>query len=113
MKDDLLYVGHIRDAVEHIFEYTKPGKDHFFGDTQCQDAVMMNFGIIGEATKKMSSERKDRYPEIPWKKIAGLRDVVIHDYAGMDWRTVWNIIESDLPALHATIKKMLTEWQQL
>ena len=77
MKDDLLYVDHIRDAIEHIFEYTKPGKDHFFGDAQCQDAVMMNFGIIGEATKRMSSERKDRYPEMPWKKIVTEKTLLV------------------------------------
>ena len=60
----------------------------------------------------MSSERKDAHPEIPWKKIAGLRDVVIHDYAGMDWRTVWNIVESDLPKLYRVIERMLNELQQ-
>ena len=111
MKDDLLYVGHIHDAIERILMYTKPGKEHFFQNEQCQDAVMRNFGVIGEATKKMSSERKDKHQEIPWKKIAGLRDVVIHDYAGIDWRTVWNIIESDLPKLRSVIGKMLKELQ--
>ena len=113
MKDDLLYVGHIHDATDRILAYTEPGKEHFFKDTQCQDAVIRNFGIIGEAVKKMSSERKNAHPEIPRKKIAGLRDVVIHDYAGMDWRTVWNIVESDLPKLHRVIERMLKELQQL
>jgi len=110
-KDDLLYVGHIRDSIERIERYVQNGKEHFLEDTQCQDAVMRNFGIIGEAAKMMSVERKRTHPEIPWKKITGLRDVVIHDYAGIDWGTIWNIIEHDLPALKSVIVEMMSEWE--
>src|SRR3989344_3442215 len=111
MKDDLHYVGHIHDCIERIEQYITKGREDFFGNTLVQDAVMRNFGIIGEAAKKMSEERKCSHPEIPWKKITGVRDIVIHDYAGIDWNTIWNIIENDLPTLKSVISDMLRELQ--
>ena len=99
MKDDLLYVGHIYDAVARILEYTAPGKEHFFREIQCQDAVMRNFGVIGEAVKHMSEERKSAHPEIPWKAVVGMRHKVVHDYMNLDEDVVWDTVQQDLPPL--------------
>lgn len=103
MKDDRLYLGHIRDAIVRIQRYTQDGRDVFFSQEETQDAVVRNLEIIGEATKKMSESTKSRAPEVPWREIAGMRDKVIHDYAGVRLDLVWEVVERNLPPLlHAT-----------
>ena len=80
MKDDRIYLLHIRDAIRHIVEYTATGKESFFADRKTQDAVVRNLEIIGEATKRVSLSLKAAHPDIAWKPIAGMRDKLIHDY---------------------------------
>jgi len=75
--------------------------------TLLQDAVIRNFEIIGEATKNLSLDFRERHPEIPWRKMAGLRDVLIHNYMGVNARMVWNIVKNDLPVLKRDISKVL------
>jgi len=107
MKDDRLYLIHIIECIEKIERYTKAGKQEFMSSSLIQDGVIRNLEIIGEATKKVSSTLRDDYSEVPWKMIAGLRDVLIHDYMGVDLKRVWNVIEKELPALKKNIKLMI------
>lgn len=74
-----------------------------------QDAVVRNFEIIGEATKRLSQDLRQAYPDIQWQQIAGLRDVLIHDYLRVDLDEVWGIIERDLPELKGKIEEILQE----
>ena len=107
MKDDKLYLIHISECIQRIESYTQDGKRSFTQSRMKQDAVVRNFEIIGEAAKQVSEKLKLTFPQIPWKRIAGLRDVLIHNYIGVDFEEVWRIVELDLPHLKATIELIL------
>lgn len=112
MKNDRLYLGHIRDAIMRIQRYTQDGRDAFFAQEETQDAVVRNLEIIGEATKKMSESTKSCAAEVPWREIAGMRDKVIHDYAGIRLDLVWEVVERNLPPLLQAIEHLLLKEEQ-
>ncbi len=107
MKDDKLYLIHISECIQKIESYTSTGRNAFVKSTLNQDAVVRNFEIMGEAAKHLSDQFKQANPEIPWKRIAGFRDVLIHDYVGVDVDEVWKIVERDLSGLKAQINHLL------
>ena len=109
MKDDRPYLEHIHESILRIESYTTEGWDAFARSSMVQDAVVRNFEIIGEATKRLSDESKARHPRIPWRQIAGFRDVLIHDYMGVSMRRVWNAVENELPGLRAAIEDLLDQ----
>ena len=93
MKGDRLYLRHILDAIEKIENYVAVGRDLFVSTSHWQDAVIRQLEIIGEASKKLSKQLCLRYTDVPWRRIAGLRDVLIHDYMGVDVIAVWEITQ--------------------
>ena len=107
MKNDLAYIEHILLSIAKIKEYTKNlSKDDFEQNEMIQDAVIRNIEIIGEAAKKVSSDLKSSYLNIPWKEIAGMRDKLIHDYMGVDVEVVWKTLETDIPELEILLKEI-------
>jgi uncharacterized protein with HEPN domain len=109
MKDNRLYLSNIKECIERIESYTCDGREAFMQTPIIQDAVIRNFEIIGEATKRFSPELRAAYPEIPWQQIAGLRDVLIHDYLKVNLNRIWGIIEQNLPELKAIVEAILKE----
>ena len=107
MKDNRLYLSNIKECTDRIESYTIDGKAVFLENTMIQDAVIRNFEIIGEATKRLSTEFRTTYPDIPWQQMAGFRDVLIHDYLKVNLNRVWATIEHNLPQLKAAIEKIL------
>jgi uncharacterized protein with HEPN domain len=109
VKNDVVYLRHILDAIQKIESYVSVGQETFMSTSHWQDAVIRQLEIIGEATKRLSPELRNRYPQIPWKRVAGLRDVLIHDYLGVDISLVWRITQTYLPELQHQIEAMLRE----
>jgi len=101
------YLTDILQAIDRITTYTREGRDVFNTDIRTQDAVARNFSIIGEVVKRLPSDLTATQPDIPWRAIAGFRDVLIHDYARIDLDEVWLTIESDLPALRKAVQTLL------
>ena len=109
MKDEnTLYLRHILDAIKDIETYVRGlNEQKFLSNKLVQDAVIRNLEIIGEATKKIEKVFKTKNPQIEWRKIAGMRDVLIHDYLGVDPAIVWRVIKNRLPQLKKDIRAMV------
>ena len=107
VKDDLAYIEHILDCIRKIKEFSEGlSFKEFSGNELVQDAIIRNIEIIGEASKKISSDTKQIYFEIPWKEISGMRDKLIHDYLGVDVEVVWRTIKEDIPILERQIREI-------
>jgi uncharacterized protein with HEPN domain len=104
---DLDYLQDIAEAISMITTYTQGLTfNGFMKDRKTQDAVIRNFEIIGEATKKLSASLRRKYPQVPWKKFAGLRDKVIHHYFGIKYDIIWQV-KVEFPTLIPQIKEII------
>ena len=108
MKDDRTYLVHIFEAIEKIEKYIDSVEfDEFSLNDMMIDAVVREFEIIGEAARNLSDKFQDDHFEIPWYKIKAMRNVLIHEYFGVNLKIVWDTCKSDMPVLKSFIKKML------
>jgi len=107
LKDEKVFIEDILDSIEKIEEYTDPiTDDEFYRNTLIQDAVFRRLTIIREAVKNIPSEIKDKNTDIPWKRIAGMRDILTHQYSGVKLERVWMVVKKDLPNLKENIIKL-------
>ncbi|MCX6810048.1 MAG: DUF86 domain-containing protein [Candidatus Berkelbacteria bacterium] len=103
-----LFLEHMLEAANNISAFRgKAGKEHFLDNIYMQSAVIRQLEIIGEAAKRVSSDFKKAHPEVEWKKAAGMRDVLIHDYFGVDLKGVWGTITIHTPQLEKQLSKIL------
>jgi len=99
-RDWQLFLKDIRECSARVLEYAGVmTREEFLGDRKTLDAVMRNLAIIGEASKKVPAAIRRQYPDIPWKKMAGLRDIVVHDYFGVDEDIIWDVVSVRIPEL--------------
>jgi len=106
-RDILLFIDDILESIKNIEEFTKNlNKEKFSKDNLRQSAVIRQLEIIGEATKNVPISFREKYSNIPWKDMAGLRDILSHAYFGVDISRVWNVITKDLPNIKIKIEKI-------
>lgn len=103
MSRDITYIEQILDAIEKVEEYTKDGQAVFVNTALIQDAVIRNIEVIGEVAKRISDDFKNLNRDIPWRKMAGIRDVLIHDYDSIDMNILWNVVEVELPKIKLSL----------
>ncbi len=108
IRTDREFLLDIREAIHRISAYTA-GMTYqdFLGDMRTQDAVVRNLEIIGEAAKNLSEGLRARYPDVPWKGMAGIRDRLIHHYFGVNLDIVWQIVVHELPKVALQVEDML------
>ena len=108
MKGDVrLFLEDIRESLEDIEDFSKGiTKKNFLKNKLRQSAIIRKLEIIGEAVKSIPNSFRDKYPGIPWKKIAGFRDVLVHAYFGVNIERIWNIIKKDIPVLKRNFAKI-------
>jgi uncharacterized protein with HEPN domain len=109
MKDDRLYLIHIRECIARIVRYTADGGNAFLEDTKTQDAVIRNLQTLAESTQRVSEPLQVQHPEVEWRTIAAFRNVAVHDYLGIDLSQIWDIVADDLPKLDQQIASILHE----
>jgi len=107
MRDDREKLLDMRDAIDAINKYANRGRRVFEDDELIQTWIVHYLQIIGEAASKISAGFQDEHPEIPWSKIVGMRNILVHDYFGIDTDVIWQVVEKDLPGLEEIIKNLL------
>ncbi|VAW97234.1 Protein of unknown function DUF86, BT0167 group [hydrothermal vent metagenome] len=97
-KDNAVYIEHMQDSILRIDEYVE-SKVRFYGSRLVQDAVIRNLQVMARSSQRLSDEIKSRYPDIPWDDISGFRNILVHDYLGIDLDVIWSVVEQELPQL--------------
>lgn len=107
-RDDLLYIGDISGSVKAIEIYIEDmGYDDFINDRKTYSATIRELEIIGEAVSKLSDELKEQYPNVLWQQIKSFRNKLIHEYFGIDYKIVWDVVKNELPILKSQIVDIL------
>jgi len=108
-----LFLPDILDSIALIESYTiQLSKKQFLSSTQIQDSVIRRIEIIGEAVKNISPHLRQENPDIPWQRVAGMRDILIHEYFGVDMELTWNVVKKELPKLKRQIEKILARLRE-
>ena len=106
-KDPVIFLEHILECIDLIEQYTKDRtKEEFLASKHFQDAVIRRIEIIGEAVKNIPREIRKTYPQVPWKQIAAMRDIISHEYWGIDPNLTWKVATERVPPLKDDILKI-------
>ena len=112
-RDPLLFLEDIEKGCDKVVRYTEGrSKDQVFGEDVRADAILLNLHIIGEAVKKLPNDLRERYPDVAWREIAGLRDVIAHAYFALDADILWDAVERDVPALLDSVRRIIRTERQ-
>jgi len=109
MREDSVYLQHIAECIRRIEENTTKGREEFLQSHTLQDAVLRNLQTLSEATQRLSDAAKVKTQNIEWSRIAAFRNVLVHNYLGIDLEIVWEITQRDVPDLKRAITILLEE----
>ncbi|MCC6476860.1 DUF86 domain-containing protein [bacterium] len=105
---DLAYLHDIATSCERILAKTRNQTlEQFLESDDVHDIVVLHFAVIGEAARKLSDETKERLAEVPWPKVVGMRNRIVHDYKRIDYEEVWKVVSTDIPELHRSVRREL------
>jgi len=107
MKDDATYLRHISECIRRIEENTSGGREQFLASHTLQDAVLRNLQTLSESTLRLSDSLKAHHPEVEWRRVAAFRNVLVHDYLGLDMERIWEVAQRDVPALKRVVLSLL------
>lgn len=108
-KDPKVFLAHILDSIQLIEEYSKKlNQAKFLKKTSLQDAIIRRLEIIGEAVKNLPSSYKTKYPDVPWKQMAGMRDILIHEYFDVDLFLTWKVVKHEIPLIKKKLSVILS-----
>ena len=106
---DRVLLAHMRDCLDRILEYANAERQRFDASRLVQDGVIRNLQTLAESSQRLSAEIKGTEPQIPWRELAGFRNVIVHGYLGVDLGAVWLVVEQDLPMLTEAVTRMATQ----
>jgi len=107
-RSDREFLEDILEAIRRATAYVDDiSYEAFLADLKTQDAVIRTLEIVGEATKRLSTATRESHPRVPWKTMAGVRDKLIHDYFGVNFDIVWQIVQNELPAVAVAVEQIL------
>ena len=109
MRDDKVYLRHILEAVRRIEEDVGGGREPFMASHMAQDAVLRNLQTLAESSQRLSEAAKGTRADVEWRRISAFRNVLVHNYLGIDIEMVWEIVQRDLPPLKRAVAGMLAE----
>ena len=109
MKDDTVYLRHVQECIRRNEENVAEGQGRFLASPTLQDAVLRLLQTMAESTQRLSEDMKAKYPDVEWRRITAFRNVLVHDYLGIDVERVWEITQRDIPELKQAILTMLDE----
>lgn len=109
MNRDRTYLTHIIECITWMESFCVGGKDAFMQDRKTQSAVLRELQVLAESTQRLSDNLKARCPSIPWQAIAGFRNVLVHDYLGLNIERVWSVVVDDIPVLRTAVEKLLQD----
>ena len=107
MRGDRLRLLDALEQIDLILKFSEPGREAFFRDIQMQSAILHRLALLGEACRGLSAEFLEAHPEIPWAQIIAFRNVIIHQYFGIDLDLVWSIIKENITPLGASLGSIL------
>lgn len=112
MKDERVYLRHILRCISRIEEYTAAGRNSFFSSHLIQDGVIRNLQTMAESTQRLSDHVKSLRPDVDWKAVAGFRNVLVHDYLGVDLEYVYRAVGQDVPRLKLACEGLLEDLEK-
>jgi uncharacterized protein with HEPN domain len=109
IRDDTVYLRHILECIGRIDENTSDGRDTFMASHTLQDAVLRNLQTMAESTQRLSESLKARYPDVEWRRIAAFRNILVHNYLGIDLDRIWDVVEHDVVEMRTAVVNILDE----